>query len=116
MMDGVQSGAAAGWTRMLLGDALLGLRRTVDRLELAPLLPLGWESLRFRYRNGRTDYHVTVLPAMTGELLVLDGTPQQGKTIELVDDGREHKMELYVERRPEDALAGLHDNQPGTRT
>ena len=102
MMDG----ATAGWTQLLLSDALLGLQRTVDRLAPAPLLPLGWDSLRFRYRNGRTDYHVTVLPAITGELLVFDGTPQQERVIELVDDGREHKVELYVERKPGDALAG----------
>ena len=102
MMDG----ATAGWTQLLLSDALLGLQRTVDRLAPAPLLPLGWDRLHFRYRNGRTDYHVTVLPADTGELLVFDGTPQQERVIELVDDGREHKVELYVERKPGDALAG----------
>jgi cellobiose phosphorylase len=111
MMDG-----AGGWTYVLLTDALLGLTRTVDQLALAPLLPAGWDSLRFRYRNGRTDYHVTVLPATVGELLVLDGAPQQDRIIELVDDGREHKVELYVERRPADALAGHHDNHSGTRT
>ena len=105
-MDAVGGGTVAGWVQLLLSDALLGLQRTVDRLALAPLLPLGWDSLRFRYRNGRTDYHVTVLPAETGELLVLDGTPQQEQVIELVDDGREHKVELYVERKPGDALAG----------
>ncbi|WP_152594548.1 GH36-type glycosyl hydrolase domain-containing protein [Massilia sp. BSC265] len=116
MMDAVGAGPAAGWMQMLLTDGLLGLQRTVDRLVLAPQLPAGWDSIGFRYRNGRTGYHVTVLPAASGELLVLDGTPQGGKTIELVDDGREHKVELYVERRPEDAFAGHHDNESGTRT
>ncbi|WP_036215393.1 GH36-type glycosyl hydrolase domain-containing protein [Massilia alkalitolerans] len=106
MMDAVGGGTVACWAQLLLSDALLGLQRTVDRLALAPLLPLGWDSLRFRYRSGRTDYHVTVLPAETGELLVLDGTPQQEQVIELVDDGREHTVELYVERKPGDALAG----------
>lgn len=116
MMDGAHAGPVAGWTYVLLTDALLGLGRSVDRMALAPLLPVGWDSLRFRYRSGRTGYQVTVLPATVGELLVLDGEPQQGTAIELVDDGREHKLELYVERRPGDALAGHHDNQPGTTT
>ncbi|RZA36149.1 MAG: hypothetical protein EOP92_06830, partial [Lysobacteraceae bacterium] len=116
MMDGVHAAPAAGWMWLALTDALLGLQRGVDRLALAPLLPVGWDSLRFRYRSGQTDYHVTVLPATLGELLVLDGVLQQGNTIELADDGREHKVELYVERRPGDAFAGHHDNQPGTRT
>ncbi len=116
MMDGDHPARAAGWVHVLLSDALLGIRRTVDRMALAPLLPVGWERLHFRYRNGRTDYHVTVLPATVGELLVLDGQAQPGMDIELADDGREHKVELYVERKPADALAGHHDNQPGTRT
>jgi cellobiose phosphorylase len=101
---------------VLLTDGLLGLQRTVDRLTLAPLLPAGWEVLRFRYRTARTDYLVTVLPATVGELLVLDGVPQPGKVIELVDDGREHKVELYVERRPAEARSGHHDKHSGTRT
>lgn len=119
MMDAAHPappGAAAGWIYALLTDALLGIMRAVDRLALAPLLPIGWDSLRFRYRHGRTDYQVTVLPATVGELLVLDGAGQQGNTIELVDDGREHQVEHYVERRPADALAGHLDNQSGTRT
>ena len=115
MMDGMRSARAAGWLHLLLTDALLGIRRTADRLALAPLLPAGWDSLRLRYRSRRTDYLVTVLPATVGELLVLDGAPLQGGAIELVDDGREHKVERYVERGPGDA-AGHHDNQPGTRT
>lgn len=114
--DGAQAGPAAGWMRMLLTDALLGLQLSVDRLTLAPLLPAGWDRIDFRFRHGRTDYHVRVLPATTGEQLLLDGAPQAGNAIGLVDDGREHKVELHVERRPGDALAGHHDNQSGTRT
>ena len=123
MMDAARTGqlaggesAAAGWVHVLLTDALLGIGRAVDRLALAPLLPAGWDSFRFRYRTGRTDYLVTVRRATVGELLVLDGEPQEGNTIDLVDDGREHQVELYVERKPADAMAGHHDNQPGART
>jgi len=116
MMGGMCTVQAAGWTYVLLTDALLGIRRAVDRVTLAPLLPAGWDSLRFRYRTGRTDYLVSVLPATVGELLVLDGAPQPGRAIELVDDGREHKVELYVERGPGEALAAQYDNQSGTKT
>ncbi|NNG24049.1 hypothetical protein HGB41_13700 [Massilia sp. ML15P13] len=112
MMDA----ASAGWTYMLLTDALLGIGRAVDRVTLAPLLPSSWDSFRFRYRTGRTDYLVTVRRAGVGEQLVLDGEPQGGTTLELADDGREHQVELYVERKPADAMAGHHDNQPGSRT
>ncbi|QOY94840.1 hypothetical protein IM543_02755 [Massilia sp. UMI-21] len=115
-LPGAQAAAAAGWTHALLTEGLLGIRRAVDRLALAPLLPLGWDSIGFRYRYGRTDYRVTLRPATVGALLVLDGAPQQGNTIALVDDGREHKVELYVERGPGDARAGPHDNHSGIST
>ncbi|UVW29039.1 GH36-type glycosyl hydrolase domain-containing protein [Massilia sp. H6] len=112
MIDGV----VAGWTQILLTDALLGLGRTLDCLALAPLLPAGWDSLRMRYRSGRTDYLVTVRRATVGERLVLDGQPHQGNTIDLVDDGREHTIDVYVERQPAEAMASHHDNHSGTKT
>jgi len=101
---------------MLLSDALLGIDRAVDRLALAPLLPAGWDGLRLRWRAGRADYDVGVRHAAGAEALLLDGRPQPDKVIEPVDDGREHKVELQVERRPGDAAPAPHDNQPGTRT
>ncbi len=112
MMDG----AASGWTCLLLSEALLGIGRAVDRLALAPLLPAAWEGLRLRYRAGRADYEISVRHAGQGEALLLDGQPQADNIIEPLDDGREHKVELYVERRPGDVLPGPHDNLPGRRT
>jgi len=115
MADDVYTAAAAAWTCVLLSDALLGLQRTVDRLALAPLLPEGWESLRYRYRSGRTVHDVVVRRATVGDMLVLDGEPRPGNAIELEDDGREHKVDVYVERRPGDARTGHRHNQPGTK-
>jgi len=116
MMDGVHAAAAAGWTCVLLSDALLGLQRSVDRLALAPLLPESWDSLRCRYRSGRTDYRIVVRRATVGEVLVFDGEPRAGNALELEDDGREHEVDVHVERRPGDARTGHGNNQPGTKT
>ena len=116
MMDGVHAAAAAGWTCVLLSDALLGLQRSVDRLALAPLLPEGWDVLRCRYRSGRTGYEIVVRRASVGEVLVFDGEPRPGNAVELEDDGREHKVDVHVERRPGDARTGHGNNQPGTKT
>ncbi|GAB3381098.1 GH36-type glycosyl hydrolase domain-containing protein [Massilia agri] len=112
MMDG----AASGWTCLLLYDALLGIGRAADRLALAPLLPAAWEGLRLRYRAGRADYDVQVRHAGQGEALLLDGRPQADNIIDPLDDGREHQVELYVERRPGDVLPGPHDKLPGLKT
>jgi len=107
----IMDGAASGWTCMLLADALLGLGRGPDSLALAPLLPAAWDGLRLRYRAGRADYDVQVRHAGQGEALLLDRLPQPDNTIEPLDDGREHKVELYVERRPGDVLPGPQDNR-----
>lgn len=112
MMDG----AASGWTCLLLYDALLGIGRAAERLALAPLLPAAWAQLGLRYRAGRADYDVQVRHAGQGEALLLDGQPQADNIIEPLDDGREHKVELYVERRPGDVLPGPQDKLPGLKT
>jgi cellobiose phosphorylase len=112
MMDG----AASGWTCMLLADALLGIERSADRVALAPLLPAAWDGLRIYYRPGRADYDIAVRHASQGEALLLDGQPRADNIIEPLDDGREHKVELYVERRAGDVLPGPQDNQPGKTT
>ena len=106
--DFMMDGAAGGWTCLLLCEALLGIDRAADRVALAPLLPADWDGLRLRYRAGRADYDVQVRHAGQGEALLLDGRPQADNVIEPLDDGREHKVELYVERRPVDVLPGPH--------
>ncbi|MCA1245650.1 GH36-type glycosyl hydrolase domain-containing protein [Massilia sp. MS-15] len=111
-----ENAIAAAWACVLLDEGLLGLRPGVGRLALAPLLPEDWDALRFRYRHGRSDYHVVVRRATVGEVLVLDGVPQPELGIELADDGREHQVELTVERRPGDARAAHGNNEQGTRT
>jgi hypothetical protein len=44
-------------------------------------------------------YHIAVLPAQTGvnEMkVIVDGVEQSEKTIALVDDRKEHKVEVWI--------------------
>jgi hypothetical protein len=53
--------------------------------------------LHYRYRE--TVYHINVLQVSTGsgEMSVsIDGVEQQDKTIPLMDDRREHRVEVHV--------------------
>ena len=53
--------------------------------------------MHYRYRE--TVYHITVLqtPAGTGETRVtVDGIAQDAKTIPLVDDHKEHQVEIRM--------------------
>ena len=48
---------SAGWLYQLVIESLLGLKRTVDRLHLAPKIPSGWESFEVYYRHHHTSHH-----------------------------------------------------------
>jgi cellobiose phosphorylase len=83
----------------LLVESLLGLRLEVDKLYIAPRLPAGWNHLKMHYRYRETFYHIAVRrqdshqPAFE---LVVDGVPQPDGCVLLVDDRREHNVELVV--------------------
>jgi cyclic beta-1,2-glucan synthetase len=56
-----------------------------------------WAPFTLRYRYGETTYHIRVLAAENGEAgLLVDGAEQEAPAITLVDDGREHEVEVRV--------------------
>jgi cellobiose phosphorylase len=90
---------SAGWMYRLILESLLGLRLEVDRLHVAPSLPAGWASFTVHYRFRETVYHIAVVPAGDGGAgITVDGSPQAGAALSLVDDRREHAVEVRVPR------------------
>lgn len=90
---------SAGWMYRLITESLLGLRLEVDKLRFAPCLPADWETFKVHYRYRETIYHITVLQtrAGNGEMSVtVDGVEQYDKAIPLVDDHREHSVEVRI--------------------
>ena len=90
---------SAAWMYRLIVESLLGLQLTVDRLSFAPLLPADWEGFTMHYRYRETVYHIAVLqtPAGKDEMRVsVDGIEQQDKAIPLVDDQKEHRVEVRI--------------------
>jgi cellobiose phosphorylase len=62
-------------------------------------LPADWEGFNIHYRYRKTIYHIAILRAQTGESemkVTIDGVEQSEKAISLVDDGKEHKVELWI--------------------
>ena len=83
----------------LIVESLLGLRLEVDKLRFTPCLPADWEGFKMHYRYRETVYHIAVLqtPAGNGEMRVtVDGIEQHDKTIPLVDDHKEHWVEVRI--------------------
>ncbi|RPJ77535.1 MAG: cyclic beta 1-2 glucan synthetase, partial [Desulfobacteraceae bacterium] len=91
---------AAGWMYRLIVETLLGLQLEVDKLRLHPRLPQDWESLKLHYRFRSTFYHITVKragqEAARAVQVTVDGQEQPEAALQLVDDRREHAVEVEV--------------------
>ena len=94
---------SAGWMYRLVVESLLGLRLEADRLHIAPCLPAHWDGFKLHYRFRETVYHITVAQtrsdadAVCGMMSVsVDGVAQDSQAIALLDDGREHTVEISV--------------------
>jgi cyclic beta-1,2-glucan synthetase len=90
---------SAGWMYRLLSETLLGLKLEGDRLCLIPRLPTHWSTCKIAYRYRQTVYHITISRLTNGSAASqtsLDGEKLPDSTIPLVDDHREHSVELRL--------------------
>jgi cellobiose phosphorylase len=89
---------SAGWMYLLILESLLGLRLEKDKLRFAPCLPADWEAFKVHYRYRETVYHITVLQPGDGSVasVTVDGVEQPDKAIFLVDDRKEHIVEVRI--------------------
>jgi len=87
---------SAGWMYRLLVETLLGVQLEGEQLRLRPRLPSDWPSLKLHYRFRDTFYHITVTRGEDAAVarLRLDGQEQPDGVIHLVDDRRDHAVEL----------------------
>jgi len=98
---------SAGWLYRLILESLLGLQREADRLRIAPCVPPDWPGYALDYRYGESVYHIHVV--QTGDAggggairTTLDGVDQPDGGIVLIDDHREHRVEIHI--RPADSV------------
>ena len=88
---------AAGWMYRLTVETLLGLQLEVDHLRIAPCVPADWDSYTIHYRYRETVYHITIRRiGASGQVsrVTVDGTERPDTRIPLVDDRREHTVEV----------------------
>jgi len=113
---------AAGWMYRLTVETLLGLQLEVNQLRITPCIPAHWESYKVHYRYRETVYHITVKSmgekpvnvsrvTLDGVVLnragvddadvissVVNGMGRTQSIIPLVDDRREHYVEVDMTR------------------
>ena len=90
---------AAGWMYRLTVETLLGLHLEVDHLRIAPCMRADWSSYKVHYRYRETVYHITI--SRVGEQgrvtrLQVDGAERADARIPLIDDRREHFVEVAL--------------------
>jgi cyclic beta-1,2-glucan synthetase len=98
---------SAGWMYRLIVESLLGLVREGESLRLDPRLPADWSAYTMHYRHRRSVYHihVTQVDAESASALTVDGVERPDLVVPLLDDAREHWVELAVSRRDVPAAA-----------
>ncbi|TVR02610.1 MAG: cyclic beta 1-2 glucan synthetase [Deltaproteobacteria bacterium] len=88
---------SAAWLYRLMHEVIFGIRREANTLRFSPRVPTAWTHFTLHYRYKESLYVIEFRQVATHEgpgTLTLDGHPQaEGKLI-LVDDGREHAVEV----------------------
>lgn len=90
---------SAGWMYQLLVEHLLGLRVSVDKLEILPLFHPEWNEYKLHYRYRNTFYHIHVRKTgsdVHAKRIVIDDIEQPEKFIRLVDDGQERNIVIDI--------------------
>jgi cyclic beta-1,2-glucan synthetase len=88
---------SAGWMYRLILESLLGLRLEGSCLHFNPCIPADWNGFKIHYRYRETVHHISVLrnsAGINGGSVTVDGVVQQDMAIPLVDDSREHTVEV----------------------
>jgi cyclic beta-1,2-glucan synthetase len=61
-----------------------------------PRLPKAWSEYKIHYRYGHTRYHISIVRSSDTPKTYLDGKEISSDTVPLVDDKREHQIEVRV--------------------
>jgi cellobiose phosphorylase len=80
-------------------ESLLGLTLAGDKLRVTPCLPEHWDAFKVHYRYRETVYHIAILRTRIAEdeaSVSVDGVTQPSLAIPLVDDHREHSVEVRL--------------------
>jgi len=90
---------SSGWLYRLMVESLLGLKLLGDRLIIAPCLPEDWTTYRMNYRYRDTIYRIVVTQGgAQGPVarVMVDGVLRADGMIPLLDDQRDHAVEVAV--------------------
>jgi cyclic beta-1,2-glucan synthetase len=91
---------SAGWMYRLITESLLGLHLDVDKLRFTPRPPRHWPSFKIHYRYHETFYHISIQNGGQGTTirrLAIDGVEQSDHVVPLMNDQKNHDVEIELE-------------------
>jgi cyclic beta-1,2-glucan synthetase len=101
---------SSGWMYRIWLEDVLGFQVRGNVLRIVPVIPDEWPGFELTYRFRTSTYRVEVSRDDDAGAL-LDGHQMPQATFPLVDDGREHRIQVMLPRNTADALStlvGLH--------
>ena len=91
---------SASWMYRLGLEAILGLRRVGEALQINPCIPRDWPGYELTYRHGETTYQIHVEnPEGVNrgvKQVTLDGEALPGGEIPLTGDGQQHEVRVLM--------------------
>ena len=94
---------SAAWMYRLGVEALLGLHRVGDTLQIKPNIPKDWPEYQLNYRFGKTMYHILVKHKPKDRhktnRIVMDGEMLKDEKIPLIDDEKNHEIVITLALR-----------------
>ena len=86
---------SAGWFYRVGIEYILGIKKQGEKLRLDSRIPIAWDGFKATYKYIETTYNIEVKKS-TKDSLKLDGKEQISNLIDLVNDGKEHTIELKI--------------------
>lgn len=91
---------SASWYYQAGLEHILGFNKNGDKLVMEPCIPKKWKAYSVNYRYLDTTYEIEVVntDGVTKGVkrVVIDGKEHKGNQIQLVNDGKTHKVKLYM--------------------
>ncbi|NLA54168.1 MAG: glycosyl transferase, partial [Clostridiales bacterium] len=91
---------SAGWMYRAGLEYILGLQKNADTMVMEPCIPRGWTDYSLHYKYMETDYeiHVSNPDGLNRGVksITVDGVMTQGNSFDLVNDGKDHQVQVTM--------------------
>lgn len=96
---------SASWYFVAGVKYILGLNKISNYLIIEPKIPKSWGNCYIKYKIENTEYKINIIrdtgkeDSTNGEMLIyLDNEVVEAKKIKIVDDGKTHVIDIFLEK------------------